>query len=181
MRCVLPNRCPLCDKEIEIVYQTEDIPYFSKVLLVTGNCDCGYRYADTMILSESDPVGYTCGIDCVEDLSIRVVRSSRGTVNVPEIGVRIEPGPACEGFITNVEGVLDRIDGVLEGVLAWAEGEEREKAEELRASIETIRAGKMPITLIIEDPSGNSAIIAEKAIKTKMPECEGENAPATGQ
>lgn len=181
MRCVLPNRCPSCDKEIEIVYQTEDIPYFSKVLLVSGTCDCGYRYADTMILSESEPVGYTCEIEGVEDLSIRVVRSSRGTLDVPEIGVRIEPGPACEGFITNVEGVFDRIDGVLQGVLSWAEGEEREKAEELRASIADIRAGSMPVTLIVEDPTGNSAIISEKAIKTRIRDCEGENAPAAGQ
>jgi len=134
-----------------------------------------------MILSESEPVGYTCGIEGTEDLSIRVVRSSRGTVDVPELGVRIEPGPACEGFITNVEGVLDRIDGVLEGVLAWGNGEEREKAEELRASIAEIRAGTRPVTLIIEDPSGNSAIVSEKAIKTRIPECEGENAPAAGQ
>jgi zinc finger protein len=181
LRCVLPNRCPLCDKEIVTVYQTEDIPYFSKVLLVSGNCDCGYRYADTMILSELDPVGYTCHIEGVEDLSIRVVRSSRGMVEVPELGVRIEPGPACEGFITNVEGVLDRIDGVLEGVLAWSDGEEREKAEELRALIAEIRTGTMPLTLIIEDPSGNSAIISEKAVKTRIRDCEGENAPAVGQ
>jgi zinc finger protein len=134
-----------------------------------------------MILSESEPVGYSCAIEGLDDLSIRVVRSSQGTVDVPELGVRIEPGPACEGFITNVEGVFDRINAVLGSVLTWAEGEEREKAEELQALIVEIRAGKMPVTLIIEDPSGNSAIIAEKAIKTRLADCEGENAPATGQ
>jgi zinc finger protein len=134
-----------------------------------------------MILSESEPVGYSCPIEGIDDLSIRVVRSSRGMVDIPELGVRIEPGPACEGFITNVEGVIARVDGVLEGVLTWAEGEEREKAEELRASIAEIRAGTMPVTLIIEDPSGNSAIISEKAMKTMIRDCEGENAPAAGQ
>jgi len=91
---------------------------------------------------------------------------------IPELGVEIDPGPACEGFVSNVEGVLARIDDVLAGVLTWAEGEERENAIALRTRIELAREGSLPFTLSIEDPTGNSAIVSEKARKTEIPACQ---------
>jgi zinc finger protein len=45
--------------------------------------------------------------------------------------------------------------------------EQREAALSLKKKITGVREGVMPITLIIEDPSGNSAIIADKAKKTE--------------
>ncbi|MBP3800305.1 MAG: hypothetical protein ILA19_04935, partial [Bacilli bacterium] len=38
-----------------------------------------------------------------ETLSVRVVRSQSATVTIPEIGVKVEPGPKSEGYVTNVE------------------------------------------------------------------------------
>ena len=54
---------------------------------------------------------------------------------------------------------------MVEGVLCWAEGEERTRAECLKAEIADARAGDLPITLIIEDPTGNSAIVSDRAIQ----------------
>jgi zinc finger protein len=91
-----------------------------------------------------------------------------GTVKVPELGVQIDPGPACHGFVTNIEGVLDRIEQVVQGTLLWAENDERKNAQELLGKITRAREGTFPFTLIIEDPSGNSAIISEKVQKTPL-------------
>jgi zinc finger protein len=87
------------------------------------------------------------------------------TVRIPELGVEIDPGPACTGFVTNVEGVLDRIENVVKGALLWAESRERENAEKLLEQIARARAGTLPFTLILDDPRGNSAIISDKAQK----------------
>jgi zinc finger protein len=89
----------------------------------------------------------------------------RGTIKIPELGVEITPGPACEGFVSNIEGVLDRIERVVEAALRWSEGEEKENARALLSRIAQARKGALPFTLILEDPSGNSAIISEKAQK----------------
>ena len=76
-----------------------------------------------------------------------------------------DPGTACEGFVTNVEGVLERVLSVIDGVLFWAEDEERVRAECLKAEIADAKAGDFPITLVIEDPTGNSAIVSDRAIQ----------------
>jgi zinc finger protein len=169
VRTVVPGPCPSCSKEIEYLYQTENIPYFSDILIVSANCPlCGYRYVDTQLLKSAEPCRYEYSCSSAGDLAVRVVRSMTGTVKVPELGVRIDPGPACHGFVSNIEGVLDRIEQVVQGTLLWAENDERKNAQELLGKITRAREGTFPFTLIIEDPSGNSAIISEKVQKTPL-------------
>jgi zinc finger protein len=165
-RVVVNGPCAACGEECEYIYQTEVIPYFSDILIISASCPaCGYRYANTQMLQEGEPLRFTFRVESIDDLSVRVIRSMSGTLRIPELGVEIDPGPACEGFVTNVEGVLERIRSVVEGVLAWAEGEERIRAECLKAEIADAIAGELPITLIIEDPTGNSAIVSDRAIQ----------------
>ena len=163
-RAVVNGPCATCGEEVEYVYQTETIPYFSDILIVSASCPvCGYRYTNTQILQESEPVRFTFPVVSPDDLLVRVVRSMSAVLRIPELGVEIAPGPACEGFVTNVEGVLDRILSVVEGVLVWAEGTERERAEILKQEIGGVKEGDFPVTLIIEDPTGNSAIVSDRA------------------
>ncbi len=165
-RVVVNGPCAACGEECEYIYQTEVIPYFSDILIISASCPaCGYRYANTQMLHEGDPLRFTFRVESTDDLSVRVIRSMSGTLRIPELGVEIEPGNACEGFVTNVEGVLERILSVVEGVLCWADGEERTRAECLKAEIADARAGEFPITLIVEDPTGNSAIVSDRSIR----------------
>jgi len=171
VQSVVQGRCPYCEREIQYLYQTENIPYFSDILIVSARCECGYRHADTMVLTGGEPARWEIRVEGPEDLVARVVRSASGTIRIPELGVEIEPGPACEGFVSNVEGVLGRIDDVVAGVLTWAGGEERENALALRERIVWARKGVIPFTLSIEDPTGNSAIVSGKARKSEIPAC----------
>ncbi len=159
MRNVLRAPCPVCKQEIEYIYQTETIPYFSEILIESATCPCGWRMADAFILREGQPNRCEYAVTCEDDLCVRVVRGSAGTVTVPELGIVIRPGPAAEGYITNIEGVLDRIEDVLDTALRTSEGEERDRALALKEQIALVKKGQARITLIIEDPSGNSAII----------------------
>jgi len=165
VREVLPGPCPVCQAEIQYLYQTEEIPFFSEILIISTVCpSCGYRLADTQLLRNAEPSRWELRIEYPEDMMVRVIRSTNGAISIPELGVRIDPGPACEGFISNVEGVLVRVDGVLSNLRSWAwSDEERERIDNLKESIARIQEGLLPATLVIEDLSGNSAIIADRA------------------
>ena len=80
-----------------------------------------------------------------DDLAIRVVRSMSASIEIPELGVRIDPGPACQGFVSNVEGVLDRIESVVNMALRWGTDEEQENATALLADMYAVKAGNFPL------------------------------------
>ena len=166
MQTVVLGPCPCCNTDIEYLYKTENIPYFSDILIISAICpECGYKFVDTQLLKHGEPARYTVVVEAADDLSIRVVRSMSASIEIPELGVRIDPGPQCQGFISNVEGVLDRIEIVVKGALNWGNEVEKENAIALLADIAKVKTGTFPITLILEDPSGNSGIIAEKTVK----------------
>jgi zinc finger protein len=168
--------CPTCGAEMVFDWETQELPYFGEAMIVTGNCSCGFRHADTILLSSKEPSRYTMPVESLEDLDARVVRSSSCTVRVPEIGVDIEPGCASESYITNVEGILDRIQGIVEFATRTAREAEdpdrTKRGEEIIETIELVRLGKSRITLVLEDPLGNSAIASEKAVYTTLTEEE---------
>ncbi|HNQ29614.1 MAG TPA: ZPR1 zinc finger domain-containing protein [Methanolinea sp.] len=165
MRQVVPGPCPACGTEIEYIYQTEEIPYFFEILIISALCPtCGYRLADTELLKNAEPSRWELTIESPADLDIRVVRSMNGVISIPELGVHVDPGPACEGFVSNVEGVLNRIDAVLESVIGWTDDDdERRNALQLREQIAEVKKGRLPVTLRIDDPTGNSAILGDRA------------------
>ena len=74
-----------------------------------------------MIMAQRKPVHYEMKVRTQDDIDARVVRSTSGTIRIPELGVDIEPGPASESFISNIEGVLDRVSDILEMVVRWNE------------------------------------------------------------
>lgn len=155
----VPGPCPSCNTQIEYLYTTENIPYFSDILIISAICPaCGYRFADTQLLKHGEPARHTFAVESADDLAVRVVRSMSASIEIPELGVCITPGPQCQGFISNVEGVLDRIEAVVKGALQWGDEVERENAAALLADIARVKAGTFPITLILEDPCGNSGI-----------------------
>ena len=101
-------------------------------------------------------------------MKVRVVKSSEATVKLPHI-VTITPGPAAQGFVTNIEGILNRVKYQIESAKDMEEGEdEKKKANNLLKKITRITWGQEKQKLILEDPSGNSAIISDKAIKTNL-------------
>lgn len=166
MQTNVPGPCPCCNTEIQYLYKTENIPYFSDILIISAICpSCGYKFVDTQLIRHNEPARYTVAINGEEDMSIRVIRSMSAAIEIPEIGVRIDPGPVCQGFVSNMEGVLDRIEQVVMGAFRWGTEQEKENATRLLADIARIKTGAFPVTLILEDPCGNSGIVSDKAVK----------------
>ena len=84
----------------------------------------------------------------------------------------MEPGVASIGFVSNVEGLLDRFKKVIEDERNVTEDDEiKDNAKKLLKKIWKVKLGELPIKIIIEDETGNSAIISDKAkiekLKTK--------------
>ena len=161
--------CPICGGKgtLKAIQYVHEIPYFGKVMESTIICEkCGYRNADVMILEDRPPKLYTVRVENERDLFTRVVRSKSGTIELDEIGVKIEPGPAAEGFVTNVEGLLERVRETLIMAKHFKEGEGDKEAvknaEKILDYIQEVKEGRKPLTVRIMDPLGNSALIGEK-------------------
>ncbi|MDP2750752.1 MAG: ZPR1 zinc finger domain-containing protein [Nanoarchaeota archaeon] len=167
--------CPMCrEKTLTLMEQEREIPYFGKVYLFSMNCSgCNYHKADIECVEEREPAKYEIEISGEKDMHIRIVKSSEATVKIPHI-CTIESGPAANGYITNVEGILNRVKKIIEGTKEGS-GEEddndksaRKKAKNLLKKIQKAEWGQDKLKIIIEDPTGNSAIISDKAVVTKM-------------
>jgi len=118
------------------------------------------------MLKHGEPVRYVYRTATQDDLAVRVVRSMSASIEIPELGVRIDPGPTCQGFVSNIEGVLDRIVQAVGSAIMDGDAEERENARLLLEKIARVKCGELPVTFILEDPSGNSAIVSDSAEKS---------------
>ncbi len=123
-----------------------------------------------MILTQREPVRYEMTIETIEDLDARVVRSTSGTIRIPELGIDIEPGTISDSYVTNIEGVLDRIQNVVITASKWVKDDEEKYAigMDILKKMNDARLGKQKLTIIIEDPLGNSAIISDKAVSKTL-------------
>jgi zinc finger protein len=157
-------------------WQRDNIPYFGDVMYISATCQCSFRFADTMVLSSKEPMRYEILVETPEDLDARVIRSTSGTIRIPEMGIVVEPGTASESYITNIEGILQRVQNVLMTASRWVKEDEDKfaRSQELMHMLEEVIEGRNKITVVIEDPLGNSAIISKKAVATKLSKEEAE-------
>lgn len=176
VRTLIDATCPACSRPgLEYNAEQVDLPYLGESLETMVRCHgCGYRHTDFILTETRDPTRFTHPITEEADMSVRVVRSSSGTIRIPELGILIEPGLASEAFITNIEGIIVRIEAVLNQLLNDADVEEtREKVRALQSTMAAMRTGAAePATLIIDDPLGNSAILGERATSEPIAEAE---------
>ena len=168
--------CPLCHKDLVMSWQRDNIPYFGDVMYISAKCECSFRFADTMILSSKEPMRYEMSVEAPEDLNARVIRSTSGTIRIPEMGIIIEPGTVSESYISNIEGILQRVQSVIMTASKWVKEDEDKfaRSQELMHMLEEVIEGRKKITIIIEDPLGNSAIISKKAVATKLSKEDAE-------
>lgn len=162
--------CPFChEKTLELRENEMEIPYFGRVYLFSMTCsNCKYHKSDIEAIEKKEPCRYAFEISSEDDLKVRVVKSSEATIKIHHI-TTITPGPASQGFVTNIEGILMRVKHQIEVLKETAEDDEdKKKAKNLLSKLLRIMLGQERQKIIIEDPSGNSAIISDKAIKEKL-------------
>ncbi len=162
--------CNFCGKkELTLREEAIEIPYFGRVFVLTMDCSgCSYFKSDVEPAEKKEPCKYTLEVNSEEDLNIKIVKSGEATVKIPHI-ITIEPGPASNGYVTNVEGLLQRVKKVIESALeAEDDPAAKKKAKNLIKKLNKIMLGRDKVKIIIEDKTGHSAIISDKAVKGKV-------------
>ncbi|MBT3304153.1 ZPR1 zinc finger domain-containing protein [Candidatus Woesearchaeota archaeon] len=162
--------CPICQKNtLTLMEDEQEVPFFGKLAIFSMICsDCGFKKSDIEALAQQEPAKFSIEIDSEEDLKIRVVKSSEATVKIPHI-ITMEPGPASNGYITNVEGLLERAKDAVQTMRDSDEDPTvQKKCKNMLKKIQRVLWGRDKVKITIEDPSGNSAIISDKAIKSKL-------------
>ncbi len=170
----LDQPCQICgETSVFNTTVTLRLPHFGNALQTTYHCtSCGFRHSDVIMLENRGPIRCELFVNSEALLNSRVLRSNSGTIRVPEIGAVIEPATSSESFVSNVEGVLDRIGGVINVVKSGSEPDVCERCETLLGKIERMREGREHFHIVIEDPYGNSAIMARDVSVTRLSENE---------
>ena len=170
--------CPACGGQgLEYTAEQVDLPYMGSSLETMLRCDrCGYRHTDFILTERREPTRYSYRVTKADDMMVRVVRSASGTIRIPELGILIEPGVASEAFVSNIEGILVRVERVLDQLLRDSDEDEvRQRIEDLQETFGQMREGQAPpVTLVLEDPFGNSAILGEGAERERIPDAEAD-------
>ncbi|MGL4670603.1 MAG: ZPR1 zinc finger domain-containing protein [Methanobacteriaceae archaeon] len=172
---ILKVDCPVCGakESAESKTKVDEIPYFGKVMESAIICDsCGYKSVDVICLEQGEPVRFEIDIT-KELLNARVVKSQSATVSIPKLGLKVEPGPKSEGYVSNVESVLENFKSATKRALALFCDEESQKNGKLIIeAINKLLVGESQAKLVIEDPFGNSKILHQDAKSRKLTEDE---------
>ena len=164
------QQCTFCGEKKATLREDEiDIPHFGRVFVFSMHCDaCNAHQSDVEPAEQKEPCRFTLEVTSDQDLNIKIVKAGEAVVKIPHV-ITIEPGPAAQGYVTNVEGLIERVKGVIEST---AESEEdpnaKKKAKNLVKKLNKVLVGREPLKIIIEDKSGHSAIISEKAQRSKL-------------
>ena len=168
-------KCPACGIEgvAKSIMKELEIPHFGQVMETTLLCpNCGFKHSDIIALEQNDPAKYVIEIN-KNNLSVRVVRSQSATVIIPEIGIKVDPGPKSEGYVTNIEGVLTRFEDAVKKALNLFEDDESQKNAKIALSeLQELKKGNKTATLIILDPFGQSNVVSENVEVFEIPEEE---------
>ena len=169
--------CPQCLKEdaLTMLSMSSEIPYFGEHTQITVICEsCGWKHTD-FIPSDGEKPGYSSlVVDNSEKCSARVIRSSSGTIRIPELELEVSPGGSSSGFVSNVEGVIKRFEDAVGSILRGnADDEKIVKASlELLESLSYMKSGSSHLLIELLDPRGRSQIIHNDAITRDLMENE---------
>ena len=152
-------KCPVCGSgDLEITLYAYRVPFFGDVILETGKCSkCGYRWSDVGVVSAGRPKRIVVEVSRPKDLNALVIKSARASIRVPELGIEVTPGPAAKGYITTVEGVLQRVLDHVPSECFKRESSCYGRVKEIEDAIKGLKRFR----LIIEDPTGKSAVRGE--------------------
>jgi zinc finger protein len=128
-----------------------------------ANCsECKYKTSDILPLEKrTAPEKQEKKISSEKDLHIRIVKSKHATIYIPEIKLKIEPGPGSEAYISNVEGLLLRIIKKIQG-FKKIHPEKEKDYEKIIDKLTKMKQSRKKFTLVFKDKTGQSAILTEE-------------------
>ena len=165
------QKCMFCGEDkLTLMQDEKDIPYFGKVFVFSMQCSsCKYFKSDVEAVELKDPCKLTFAVESEEDMKVRVVKSASASIKVTGLKMDVRPGPASNGFVSNIEGLLNNFKKVIENARDNSDDpKERKSAKNLLKKLWKVKCGDVSVKVVIEDPTGNSAIISEKTKIEKL-------------
>jgi len=108
--------CPVCnEKGLKMTRTVYSLPDGDDVLIILLECNkCNYKKSDMVnMFTAFKPGEYLLTVDD-GDFTHKVFRGARGDLEIPEIGMTIERGPAATFEFTNIEGIILKMKTQLE-------------------------------------------------------------------
>ncbi|XP_070392912.1 zinc finger protein ZPR1 [Dermacentor albipictus] len=157
--------CSECQAPCETRMKLTQVPHFKEVLIMATTCDrCGHRTNEVKSGAGIEPQGVRLELRVLEpaDLARDVLKSETCTVHVPELELEAGAG-LLSGRFTTVEGLLDSMRRQLAQENPFFQGDSATGTGRLRMGavvdqLAKAAAGTLPVTLVLDDPCGNSYV-----------------------
>ncbi|XP_003488131.1 zinc finger protein ZPR1 [Bombus impatiens] len=158
------TNCPECNFPCETNMKLTKIPHFKEVVIMATVCEsCGHRTNEVKSGGGIEPTGVKIEVTVIgrEDFSRDLLKSETCHMEIPELEVEIGPA-ALGGRFTTVEGILVAIKEQLSSSTAFSgdssDPETVKRMEAFISHLNEVLEGKQKITLVLDDPAGNSYI-----------------------
>jgi zinc finger protein len=170
-------KCPSCKKgRIKILKTTYDVPDGDKMLIIKFECNiCEFSNNDIIPLTTNRTPGImTLRVSNENDLKSKIYRSPVGRLEIPELELFVEPGPAADFYYTNVEGILYRFENAVSIYRKNLEKDDLqlEEVDKILQDLHNAIKGEFTFTLIVTDTEGGSYIIPEDESKYSFKKIE---------
>ncbi|XP_055913581.1 zinc finger protein ZPR1 [Eupeodes corollae] len=156
--------CNSCKAPCETNMKLTNIPHFKEVVIMATVCDnCGCKTNEVKSGGgiEEQGIRIELKIDNNEDLSRDVLKSETCQLEIPEIECQVGAS-ALGGRFTTVEGIFAAMKTQLEGngILFHdsADPETKNRLDVFIEKFDDIVSLRLPATLILDDPAGNSYV-----------------------
>ncbi|CAG5015802.1 unnamed protein product, partial [Parnassius apollo] len=155
------TNCPDCNAPADTNMKLTKIPHFKEVVIMATVCDaCGHRTNEVKSGSgiEDKGVKYEVRIASKDAFSRDILKSETCSMHIPELDMDVG-GRALGGRFTTTEGLLQAAAHQLKnGVIGDAPAIAQEKLEGFLQKLDEVLEGKRSVTLILDDPAGNSYV-----------------------
>lgn len=158
------TNCPECSAPCETNMKVTSIPHFKDVVIMATVCDvCGAKTNEVKAGSGIEPQGtrFEVKITCRDDFSRDVLKSETCSLHIPEMNCEVG-SHALGGRFTTVEGIVVAMrDQLIESGGMFRDSQDVESKKRMDTFIEDLNevlAGKRCVTLVLDDPTGNSYI-----------------------
>lgn len=158
------TNCPECNCPCETNMKMTNIPHFKEVVIMATVCEsCGHRTNEVKSGGGIEPLGVKIEVTVAgkEDFSRDLLKSETCHMQVPELELEIGPA-ALGGRFTTVEGILVAIKDQLSSSTAFtgdsSDAEIVKRMEVFISHLGEVLEGKRKVTLVLDDPAGNSYI-----------------------
>ncbi|KYM95480.1 PREDICTED: zinc finger protein ZPR1 [Cyphomyrmex costatus] len=159
-----PTNCPDCNSPCETNMKLTNIPHFKEVVIMATLCEsCGHRTNEVKSGSGIEPQGVKIEVTITgtEDFSRDLLKSETCDMEIPELELEVGPN-ILGGRFTTVEGIITAMKEQLSSSTAFtgdsSDPEIVNRMNVFIAQLEEVLDGQRKVTLILDDPAGNSYI-----------------------